>query len=118
MINLLANLLALGHQDVHRAACEAGGDGQHHSHRELVVGLLRVQVQDVSLEEEGRLADQDNSGQEEDNGDDLDGVEFVIEHQGGEDDGDEGTGEDDAQGVRNIHEGDAGEATYERYRAA
>ena len=66
-----------------------------------------------SVEYEGRSADQDNAREEEDTGTDLDRVESLVEHHDGEEDCDEGTGKDDAQGVRDVHEGDAGEGADE-----
>ena len=109
------DVLALGHEDVHRPRGQAGDARQHHSDRELLVHLYRVQPEEThgGVEEEGRLADQDDTGEEEDSGTDLDGVESVAEHHGREEDGDEGTGEDDAQCVRDVHEGDAGEGADE-----
>ena len=107
------DVLALGHEDGHRPCGQAGGASQHHSDRELLVHLYRTEEARGSIEEEGRLADQDDAGEEEDTRTDLEGAESVAKHYGGEEDGDEGTGEDDAQGVRDVHEGDAGEGTDE-----
>ena len=113
--DLGGDVLALGHQDGHRPCGQAGSASQHHSDRELLVHLYRVQTEEArgSVEEEGRLADQDDAGEEEDTRTDLDVVESVAKHHGGEEDGDEGTGEDDAQGVWDVHEGDAGEGADE-----
>ena len=83
-----------------------------------LVRLYRVD-RDVEKREgvkhEGRLTDQDDTREEEDPGNDLDYVEFVPQHDGREEDGDYGAGEDDAERVWDVHEGDAGEATDETY---
>ena len=39
----------------------------------------------------------------------LDQVDLVPQHEGGQDDGDHGAGEDDAESVRDVHEADRGQ---------
>ena len=109
------DVLALGHEDVHGPGGQAGDARQHHSDREPLIDLYGVEMEDTHgrVEYEWRSTDQDDARQEEHTRTDLDRVESLVEHQDGEEDGDHGTGEDDAQGVRDVHEGDAGEGTDE-----
>ena len=65
------------------------------------------------LEYEGRLAHEDHAGEQRGAGGDVDGSERVAEQQGGEEDGDRGAGEDDAQGVGDRHQGHAGQGRHE-----
>ena len=69
------------------------------------------------LEYEGRLAHEDHAGEQRGAGGDVDGAERVAEQQGGEEDGDRGAGEDDAQGVGDRHQGHAGQGRHEAYTA-
>ena len=65
------------------------------------------------LEYEGRLAHEDHAGEQRGAGGDVYSIERVAEQQGGEEDGDRGAGEDDAQGVGDRHQGHAGQGRHE-----
>ena len=62
------------------------------------------------MEEERRFADEDDTKEQELSSDDLGDVDAVPEEDSGERNGDDGTGEDDAESVGDRHEGDTGEA--------
>ena len=62
------------------------------------------------VEDERRFADKNDTTEQELTSDDLDNVDAVSEENCREGNGDHGTGEDDAEGVGDSHEGDAGEA--------
>ena len=61
------------------------------------------------VEDEIRLADQGDTSEEEEASQDLGEVETVSEEEGGEGDGNHGTGKDDTERVRYRHVRDTGE---------
>ena len=65
------------------------------------------------LEYKGRLAHEHHAGEQRGAGGEVDGAERVSEQQGGEEDGDRGAREDDAQGVGDSHQRHAGQGRHE-----
>ena len=65
------------------------------------------------LEYKGRLAHEHHPGEQRGAGGEVDGAERVSEQQRGEEDGDRGAGEDDAQGVGDSHQRHAGQGRHE-----
>ena len=112
------DVLALGHQDVHYSCRHTGRDGEDHPHCVRLIRLYWVDVKLESIESveyEGRFADQDDSSKELESSTHVDGVQFVPQHHGGEEDGDQRAGEDDGERVRNIYQGDRGQGTDESH---
>ena len=63
----------------------------------------------INREDEGRLANKNDASDKQETRENLGDVEFVPEHDWGEDDGDDGVGEDDAESIRNWHHADTGQ---------
>ena len=106
------DVLALGHQYIHYSSRHTGRDGEDHPHCAHLIRLYWVDVEmqtAESVEYEGRFADQDDSSEELESSTHVDGVKFVPQHDGGEEDGDQRAGEDDGERVRDIYQGDAGQ---------
>ena len=60
------------------------------------------------VEEEGRLADKNNSKEEEYTRYAFEHIQFVSQDDDREDHSDDGAGKDDTQGIRDWHEADTG----------
>ena len=75
----------------------------------LYVVKLLCYLGSLRLEYEGGLAHEDHSWEQHGAGGDVDSAEPVSEQQGGEEDCHRRAGEDDAQGVRDSHQGHAGQ---------